>query len=324
MKLSIKLRRLAAALTAAAALATGPALAADFPSKPIELIVPYGAGGLTDAFARAIAQAAEANLPNGQSIVVVNKPGGGATIGATAAFTAKPDGHTVLFTTSSPIALQPIYGKTPYKPGDFQAIIRTYDIPSSINVHTSSDIKSYEDWLAWVQANPGDFTYGTAGGTGSGGHIAAEQLATALDVELRHIPYEGSAALKAAVMGGQIMGSNQLPDIHRDGEIHPIVFVTEARPAADIYDATPTTRELEIPAVVAFFSGIVGHKDIPAENVAILHDAFKAALDDPAVADLFAKYKLSKRYAGPDEFNAIITGAVAANTETMKALGLVE
>lgn len=324
MKLTTKLRRIAAVLVAATALATGPAIAADFPTKSIELIVPYGAGGLTDSFARAIAKAAEAQLPGGHSIVVINKPGGGATIGATAAFTAKPDGYTLLFTTSSPIALQPLYGKTAYQPGDFQGIIRTYNIPSAMNVHSSSDIKTFDDWLTWVKANPGKFTYGTSGGTGSGGHIATEQLATALGVKLRHIPYEGSAALKAALMGDQIMGANSLPDIHRGGEIRPIIFVTETRPAADVYDAVPTTKELGIPAVVEFFSGIVGHKDIPAETVSVLHDAFKVALDDPAVLNLFAKYKFSNGYAGPDEFNAIMARAVEANTVTMKSLGLIK
>ncbi|WP_112322773.1 Bug family tripartite tricarboxylate transporter substrate binding protein [Oceanibium sediminis] len=308
----------------ALAVGAGPLAAEDFPSKPIELIVPYGAGGLTDAFARAIARAAEAELPNEEKIVVVNKPGGGATIGLTAAVNAEPDGHTVVFLTASPLVIQPLYGKTQYTTDDFQAISRFYDIPSSINVRADSEIQTYEQWLEWVKANPGDFTYGTSGGTGSGGHISAEELAGELGVELRHIPFEGSAQLTTSIMGGQIEGTNQLPDLHRGGEIRPIVFVTPTKPADAVYDNIPTTRDLGLDAEVIFFSGIVGDKDIPAERVAILDDAFRAAMESPEVQDLFTKYQLTPDYAGPEEFGQIIDNAVARNEATMKRLGLIE
>ncbi|WP_323763969.1 tripartite tricarboxylate transporter substrate binding protein [Marinovum sp.] len=320
--MTLRLKTTLAAL--AVTLGAAPLAAEGFPEKPIEVIVPYGAGGLTDAFARAIARAAEEHLPNQQKIVVVNKPGGGATIGLTAAVNEDPDGHTVVFLTASPLVIQPLYGKTQYAVDDFQAITRLYDIPASINVRSDSEIETYDQWIEWVKANPGDFTYGTSGGTGSGGHIATEELAAELGIDIRHIPFEGSAQLTTSLMGGQIMGTNQLPDLHRDGEIRPIVFLTPTKPANEVYDDIPTTAELGLDAQVVFFSGIVGHKDIPADRVAILDSAFEAAMGSPDVQDLFAKYQLTPAYAGPEAFGEIIDNAVARNSKTMKRLGLID
>lgn len=129
----------------------------------------------------------------------------GAAACVIAVSTAEPDGHTITFLTSPLLVIQPI--------------IRTYDIPAALNVRKCSEWKNFDQRLAWVKAHSGEFIYGTSGGTGSGGHIATEQLADALGVELRHVPFEGSAPLMAALMGGQIIGSNQVPDIHNDGEL---------------------------------------------------------------------------------------------------------
>ncbi|MCK0150869.1 tripartite tricarboxylate transporter substrate binding protein [Marivita sp. S6314] len=311
-----------AATFAALSLTVGAAVAQDFPTKPIELVVPYGAGGLTDAFARGVAQAAEEEL--GQKIVVVNRPGGGATIGLTSVFAAEPDGYTVAFTTSSPLVIQPLYGKTAYKTTDFQPILRLYDIPVAINVQRDSELQGYEDWLEWVKANPGEFTYGTSGGTGSGGHIATEQLGKVLDVDIRHIPFEGSAALAAAVMGGQIKGSNQLPNIHRDGEIRPLFFMSPSRPTDAVYDSVPTVAELGIDAEVVFFSGIIAHKDVPADRISILNDAFRAAMDAPNVQELFERDQIMPDPAGPEAFAEIIAAASKSNETTMREIGLIE
>lgn len=311
-----------AASFAALSLTVGAAVADDFPTKPIELVVPYGAGGLTDAFARGVAQAAEEEL--GQKIVVVNRPGGGATIGLTSVFASEPDGYTLAFTTSSPLVIQPLYGNTAYNTDDFQPVLRLYDIPVAINVQKDSELQGYDDWLEWVKANPGDFTYGTSGGTGSGGHIATEQLSKVLDVDIRHIPFEGSAALAAAVMGGQITGSNQLPNIHRDGEIRPLFFMSPSRPTDAVYDSVPTVAELGIDAEVVFFSGIIGHKDIPADRIEALSAAFRAAMDAPNVLELFERYQIKADPAGPEAFAEIIAAAAEANETTMREIGLIE
>lgn len=316
-------RFLGAITTAAVAMtAANAVLAEGFPEKPIELIVPYAPGGLSDTVGRSLAKAAEKTL--GQPIAVINKPGGGGTIGITAGLTSKPDGYTIVFTTSSPISLQPLHGKTPYQPDDFQGIAKVYDIPSSMNVHLDSDVDNFDDWVAWVKEHPGEFTYGTAGGTGSGGHIASVQLAESLGLDIKHVPYEGQATLAGAVAGKQIMGSNTTPDVHVGGVMNPMIFVTKAKPADPLYDSVPTTIDKEIDAVVSFFSGVIGHKDIPADRVKILQDAFKTALDDEAVKKTFENYKFAIDYADSAEFTDIISNTAASNQKTMKALGLID
>lgn len=311
------------ALFLAASVASGAAVAQDFPSQPIKVIVPFAAGGLTDAFARAMARIAQDHLPNKQPIIIVNKPGGGSVIGVTDAFSAEPDGHTIAFVTSSAIVIQPHYGKTDYKATDFQPILHVYDIPNAITVQVDSELKTYADWEKWVRANPGGFTYGTSSGAGGVTHVLAEKFAAAAGIDIRYVPFEGSAPLTAAIMGGQVMGGVQLPDFHSGGETRPLVFVTKSKPTDPMYDAIPTAADLGIDAMATVFSGLIGNKNIPADRIAILHDAFAAAMADPVVQQLFVTYSLEPSTTTNAEFADIISYESDENSKMLKKLGLI-
>ena len=238
--------------------------------------------------------------------------------------TAEPDGYTLAFTTSSPIAIQPHYGKTPFTAESFVPVAKAFEIASSLNVHKDSDIKTYDEFVAWLKANPGEFTYSATGGTGSGTHIVSEQFASAVGAEMRFIPFEGTAQLNAALSGKQIMGSMQLPNLHRGGDARPIVFLTNAKPSHEVYDNIPTATDLGIDATTDFFAGIFAPAGTPADRVQVLSDALAATLKEQEMVDLSNKFLVPLAYADPAAFKAILDTVSNANKAEMTKLGLIE
>ncbi|MBB6014549.1 tripartite-type tricarboxylate transporter receptor subunit TctC [Aquamicrobium lusatiense] len=305
------------------ALSGTSAIADTFPEHAIEIVVPYAAGGATDVFARSLARAMSVALPNTPDVVVVNAPGGAGTIGLTQVANAEADGYTIVFTTSSPIALQPLYGRTPFTVEDFAPLAQVSVIPAAFNVHMDSDIRSVDDLVAWATANPGAFTYASTGGNGSGTHIVSEQFAAALGIQMRHIPFEGTAPLTAALMGGQVMGTMQMPDMHTGGEVRPIVFLTPMRPSDPVYADIPTSTELGIPAVANFFTAFLAPAGTPADRLEVLSTAIATALEDPGVQDLFENANYPISYAGPEAFGQILTETVASNRAELLRMGLI-
>ena len=297
---------------------------ADYPKKPLELVVPFAPGGSTDAFARAVAKELPKYLPNKQQVAVINKPGAGMTLGLTDVAKSKPDGYTIGFTTSSGLDIQPAYGKTSYKPEEFEPIIKTYELNSAIVVKKDSPLNTYEDWLEYVKENPGKFTYGTSGGTGSGGHIAMEDLSKELGVETKHVPFEGVADVMNAVMSGQIEGGQMRPDTDVGGDLKPLLFTTESKGVSDFYKDTPNTTEIGLNAKSEYYAGFIAPEGTPEEIVAILHDAIKEVVELPQIQELMEKQNLVASYSNSEEFAETIKNAVERNTAIMEDLGLIK
>lgn len=312
--------------TALAALVLGApmALAQDFPNRPIEIVVTYAAGGTTDVIARVMAQHLPRFLPNPVDVIVSNTVGGGGTIGMTQVSNAPADGYTLAFTTSSPISLQPLYGNTPFTIDSFEPVAGIFEVATSLNVHDDSEIRTVEDLVEWIRANPGQFTYASTGGNGSGTHLVAERFASIFGLDMRHIPFEGTAQLTAAVTGKQIMGSNQLPNVHQGGSVRPIVFLTEARPTDPMYLDIPTTAELGIDAVTSFFAGLFAPAGTPVENIQILNDAIAQVLEVPEVAAVFEAAGVPVVFQDHESFDRIVRVTSETNREQLVALGLID
>lgn len=313
-----------AALLLFAAVMPSLAAADTFPEKPIELIVPYGAGGTTDVFARSFARVLGKYLPNEPRVVVVNKPGGASTIGMSVLAAAKPDGYTLGFSPSGTVEIMHHYGRTSWTEDSFEPILAVLDIPASINVLNSSEFKNYAQWKQYVDDNPGKFTFTTAGGTGASTHLAMERFMEETGLKPRRIPFEGHAAGMAAVMGGQVDGSFALPDLHQGGEIRPLVFLTDVKPLGAVYDDTPLSSDLSIPITVSFPMGVFAPKGVSEERVAIIHDAFKAAMEDPEVIKFFESTGLPQVYKSGETFAKGIRERSADNKRLLKQLGLLK
>ena len=181
---------------------TGSVLAqAAFPSQPIKLIVPYPAGGATDALARMMAQKMQDSWQ--QTVVVENKPGAGGTIGANQVAKGPADGYTALFSIVA-LLQQMTLMKLPYDPiKDFAPISRVAISPSVFAVNASIPVNNLAEWVKLVKANPGKYSFGTYG-PGTSAHLQGELLNLQTGMDMLHVPYQGAAPLVTAMLGGQL------------------------------------------------------------------------------------------------------------------------
>jgi len=193
---------LPALLWIACVLFSGPALAQEYPGKPIRIVVPLAAGGGTDLLARVIAGKLREKF--GQPVTVENRSGASGNIGAEAVFKAPPDGYTLLFTQPAPLAVnKALYAKLAYEPEQFVpiALVSMQDILLAVNPAVPA--RNLQELIAYARANPGKLNFGSSG-AGSAPHLAAELFNAMAGVKMVHVPYKGAAESMAATLGGQV------------------------------------------------------------------------------------------------------------------------
>ncbi|WP_407520859.1 Bug family tripartite tricarboxylate transporter substrate binding protein [Methylobacterium oryzisoli] len=313
---------IARSLLAAAVIGlAAPAGAQDYPVKPITLIVPWPAGGSTDISMRAIADAASKHI--GQPIVVDNKAGGSGTVGpATMAATAKPDGYTIAQIPITVFRL-PLMQKTTWDAQkDFTYVVHLTGYTFGVTSNANSPFKTWADVVSFAKQNPGKVTYATPG-AGTSLHVGMEQVATRAGIKLTHVPFKGGAETNAAVLGGhttlQADSSGWKPLVEA-GKLNLLMIWTAQR--SKNYPDTPTLQELGYPLVLDSPFGIAGPKGMDPKIVAKLHDAFKKAIDDPAVQETLAKYDMVVNYKSTDDYRKHVTETIEAERKIITDLGL--
>jgi tripartite-type tricarboxylate transporter receptor subunit TctC len=310
-----------AAAAAMLALFGGVAMAQDYPSKPITLIVPWPAGGSTDIAMRAIADAASKTL--GQPIAVDNKAGGGGTVGpATMAATAKPDGYTI---SQIPITVfrLPLMQQVSWDSSkDFSYIVHLTGYTFGVTTNADSQFKTWKDVVDFAKQNPGKVTYATPG-AGTSLHIGMEQIAGLAGIKLTQVPFKGGAETNAAVLGNHTMlqadstGWRPLVDA---GKLRLLMVWTDKR-SPNFPDA-PTLKELGYPMVYDSPFGIAGPKGMDPKIVAKLHDAFKKAIEDPAVIATLAKYDMVPNYKNTEDYKKFVAEVTDSERKVIDHLGL--
>ena len=296
------------------------AQAQDFPTRPITLIVPWPAGGPTDIALRALADSASKQL--GQPIVVENKAGGSGTVGpATMAATAKPDGYTI---AQMPITVYrlPLMQDTTWKADDFTYIIHLTGYVFAHIAAANTPFKTWQDVVDYAKANPGKVTYGSSG-TGGSPHLGTEMIAEKAGIKLVHVPFKGAAELHAAVAGGHVMlgaGGASSKQIVDAGKARFLNVWTAKRQKS--FSDIPTLQELGYPFVIDSPFGIAGPKGMDPKIVQKLHDAFKKAIEDPAVIETMDRFEMVPNYKNSADYAAYVKEQVKFETELLKRLGL--
>jgi len=282
-------------LAGAAALPLLPAAHADtFPDKPVTLVVPFPPGGPTDSMARTLAAEMKDRL--GQPMIVENRAGAGGNIGAEYVARSSPDGQTLLFGTSGPLAINAsLYRKVSYDPvKSFAPVIQVGHLPNILVVNPSVPARNVKELVAYAKANPGKLSYASSG-NGASSHLAGVLFNASAGVELQHIPYKGTGPALNDLLGGQVSMSftdvlTALPYV-KAGRLRALGVTTAQRSQA--MPEVPTVAEQGVPGYdVSVFFGIVAPAGTPPERVAKLNQAFIEVLDTPKVKQLFASQGL--------------------------------
>lgn len=256
-----------------------------YPTKPIKIIIPGGAGGPTDSLARLIAQ--HLGELFGQNVIVDTRPGAGQTLGTGIAAKSPPDGYTLLLAAQTTYAVNAtLYSKLPYDPHkDLKAVTHLAQAPVILVVKPSLPVKSVKELIAYAKKRPGELNYGS-GGVGTGPHLAMEVLSEMADLDMVHVPYKGAVPAMNDLLGGRLdlMMINMITGLPlvRNGQLRVLGTAQSERSltAPDI----PTIAESGVPG---FETGGPHMMLVPSETpepiVAKLNEALRKVLSDPEV-----------------------------------------
>lgn len=261
----------------------------DWPTKSIRFVVPYPPGGPLDMMARVLAEQVKTTL--GQPVVVENRPGAGGNIGADLIAKAQPDGYSLVMGAVATHAINPaLYSKIPYDAvRDFAPVALVASVPNVLIVNKEfadkNSIRTVQDLVKYALAHPGKLNYGS-GGSGSAGHLAGELLSARTQIKAVHIPYQGAAPAKLALLSGQseFMFDNlaSAASLIKEGKVVALAVTTDKR--SDILPEVPTVQEAGVkPFDIGTWFGVFTTAGTPPAAIAKLHQAYTSALADPAV-----------------------------------------
>lgn len=275
--------------TAAAALAAGAAWAQDYPTQPINIVVPFSAGGPTDTVTRLVAQAMSREL--GQQIVVENVGGAGGTLGAARVAQANADGYTLLLHHIGMSTAPSLYRELPFDPlADFEYIGLVTEVPMVFVGRNDLEVDTLEDAIAWIREEGENVMYANAG-IGAASHLCGLLFMNSIDTQMTTIPYQGTAPAVTDLMGGQVdflcdQTTNTTQQI-RDGSIKPFAVTVPER--LDSLPDLPTTAEAGLGDFeITIWHGLYAPAGTPDEVVSSLTAALQTALQDETVIERFA------------------------------------
>lgn len=319
------LKRLLCGVAVASALCA-PAVAADsYPSQPITLVNPYAAGGPADVLGRALARELEKQL--GKTIIVENKAGGGAAIGANFVARAKPDGYTLLLGTSAAHVVTPLMQQTPYDGiKDFAFVSIVANQPNMLVVRPTLKADSVEQLIAMARKEPGRINYASAG-PGSSPHLGAELFRERAGVDIVHIPYSGAAPAINDLVGGQVdMAVLNLAaslQFIRSGRLKALAYANGQR--SPLLPDVPTLAESRVKgAESASWYSLAAPKGTPPEILQRLNDAVAKVNADPEYSKLMQAQGVDLWNMTPQEATAFVEKDQAAMRKLVQAAGLMK
>ena len=315
------MKKVSFALTCALAFGAS-AFAADYPRKPITMVVPYAAGGGTHLAAEILTPGAEKFL--GQPLEIVCKPGAGGAIGATYVAKAPKDGYTILYSTLS-LPTAPLIGKVGYKTEEYVGIAQCSDVASVLAVRVDAPFNNAKEMVEWAKANPGKFSWSHPG-VGSSLHIQGANAIYQMGIAsvTKDIPAKGTAPGIANVLGGHVTAiSSFFPALSENvkaGQMKVIGVVGNKR-LEELPDV-PTFEEQGYPALITSWRGVFCHKDVPMEIRKFLEEKFAEIIASPEYQERAKKLGEPQVYANSEEFTKVLMKGHEDMTELVKAIGL--
>ena len=307
----------------ATALVQAPAVAQTWPRAPIKMVVTFPPGGSSDIVARVLAPLLGEKL--GQSVVIDNRPGAGATIGGKAVADAPADGYTLMLSNTTPISISPfMLDRSPYDPvKSFTHIFYIGSVPNVFIVHPSVPAKNMAEFLAWLKAQKDPVPFGS-GGVGSIGHIVGEIFKNNTGTSLNHVPYKGSAPMHNDLLGGTIkVAVDSLPQnlqYMKGGQLRLLAVTSRERMATA--SELPTVVKAGFPNLVAEnFLGISGPAGVPRDVVDALHRAMAEIVKRPDVLRKFDDLGISPRAMSPADFTKFVADQVGAWASAVRSSG---
>lgn len=313
-------RKFVASLAFSSVAPFGSASAQSYPSRPITLIAPSVPGGSTDIICRSLADAVGRRL--GVSVVVENKAGAGGALGALALAGARPDGYTLslLPLAAFRIALMQKTGFDPLR--DIAYVAGLGGFVFGLAVQSGSPYRTLTELVEYARKHPGEITYGHAG-IGTTPHLAVEELAQKTGVQFTAVPYKGSNEAMAALLGGQVTmmsGTTEFLPHVQAGKLR--VLGTMGAKRADAFPDVPTLREAGVDIVNESPFGIGVPRRTDPAIIKVLHDAFRASLDEPIVQAAFKRFMLPMIPMTSAEYESFARKTVDSERSTLARLGL--
>jgi tripartite-type tricarboxylate transporter receptor subunit TctC len=290
----------------AALLTANPAQAQDssYPSRPIELLVGYPAGGSADLTARVLAESASKIL--GQPIVILNKPGAGTVVQLMALKNANADGYTIGTLATAGMINQHM-GTVEYDvTTDFTPIMQYAGWIAGLVVRQEAPWKDFKDFLAYAKANPGKIRYSTAG-AGTQQHLTMVRLGNELGIKWLHIPYKGGPPAVTAALTGEVEATAQTAEwasFVQDGKMR--LLTTFGTKRTEAFPNAPALSEFGVAFDPPNMLGLVGPKGMPPKVVERLHEAFRKAMENPKFQETLDRMRMVRMYRGPDEYGKFV------------------
>jgi tripartite-type tricarboxylate transporter receptor subunit TctC len=281
-----------------------PIYAAEFPTKEVQIIIPWAPGGATDLIFRALAATTGKYL--GKAVVVVNKPGGAGAVGYTETAQAKPDGYT-LVSAITPLTILPHQVTTAFTYKSFDPVINVVKDPGMFLVRSDAPWKSLKEFLDYAKKNPDMITVGNSG-AGGGVHLIALAFEKTAGVKFNHIPFSGGGPSVTALLGGHINAVSVSPpegiEHVKAGKLKIIALFAEKR--FELFPDVPIVKEQGVDFVMGQWRGLAASKGTPPDVIKKLHDTFKQGMDDPVFIKNAKDMVVNLSYLGPEDLGKLM------------------
>ena len=295
------------AMVAAWSATTNLAWAQKYPSHPVTIIVPFGAGGSADVYARVLAQ--RLGQETGQSFVVENRPGAGAVIGTQYVAKAAPDGYTLLMMSNTQTVNETLLKKRPYDlMQDFTAVAPVNEAPLVLVVRAGLPIKSVKELVAQAKQSPGKLNYASSG-TGTPYHMAGELFKNMAGINVTHIPYKSSGGARTDVLGGQVDmmfdAVSTMTELVQTRKV--IALATTGAERSSVFPDTPTMAEAGLPGYTAtIWLGLLAPKGTPPDVVNFLNERISKIVEQQDIRSVWAQSGVTPMKMTPAQFTTFL------------------